>query len=451
MATTSLLFILLYVSGLLLAIFRNAQFGLYVYIAVFYLDAPNRWWGADLPQLRWSFIAAAVTALAAIIHSKDRTRWVRFVPVQMLILYTVWMFVQSSWALDPIAHADGLQLFTKYIIVVFMIITIVDDEAKMRRFMMANAIGGLYLGIIALSSYSGGRLDGVGGPGINDANSLGMQLSAVSLLAGAAYFSAVGSMRWAAAATLPFMLNAIVMSGSRGAFLGLVLGAVTFFLLRPKRKSGLLFLYGVAALGVFLYLAQDTFWERMTSITDAAMQTEQMDHSAESRWGTIEAQLRMFRDYPLGGGHRTTTVLSKDYIDERYLSETAGVRSSHNTFMSTLVDQGVIGLTLWVLIAWFLYRYSVRTRKALPASRIGLTWMNAGIAGGLVVVLTAGMFAPYLRAEVYIWLLALMCVMYGISQRLPQDEAKPADRGKARSLRGRRKRKLIHEGQSTAR
>ena len=154
MAITALLFILLYAGGLLLALFRNAQFGLYIYIAVFYLDAPNRWWGADLPQLRWSFIAAAVTALAAIIHSKDRMRWLGYVPVQLLLLYTLWMFIQSSWALDPVSHADGLQLFIKFNIVVFMIVTIIDDETKMRRFMLANAIGGMYLGMIALTAYS---------------------------------------------------------------------------------------------------------------------------------------------------------------------------------------------------------------------------------------------------------------------------------------------------------
>jgi hypothetical protein len=68
MSITALVFVGLYVAGLVAA-FRNPMFGLCAYLWAFYNHPPSRWWGSELPDLRWSLIAAAVTLAAYVIHT----------------------------------------------------------------------------------------------------------------------------------------------------------------------------------------------------------------------------------------------------------------------------------------------------------------------------------------------------------------------------------------------
>ena len=74
MSLTGLAFLLAFAAGIGLAVMRHPLFGLYTYIAVFYLHPPSRWWGETLPDLRWSLLggsgdAGHVVALA--VHTGD--------------------------------------------------------------------------------------------------------------------------------------------------------------------------------------------------------------------------------------------------------------------------------------------------------------------------------------------------------------------------------------------
>ena len=66
MALTALAFLMLFFGGLLLAFAIHPRFGLYTYLAVFYVHPPSRWWGDMLPDIRWSLVAAVVALLALI-------------------------------------------------------------------------------------------------------------------------------------------------------------------------------------------------------------------------------------------------------------------------------------------------------------------------------------------------------------------------------------------------
>ena len=45
MAVTGILFLLLYLGGLVMAFVRHPRFGLYAYLLAFYGYPPGRWWG----------------------------------------------------------------------------------------------------------------------------------------------------------------------------------------------------------------------------------------------------------------------------------------------------------------------------------------------------------------------------------------------------------------------
>lgn len=412
MSLTAAVFLLCFFAGLGMALLRHPIFGLYTYIAVFYLDAPNRWWGEGLPDLRWSLLAAVVTAIAMLRLDKAdpaRPAWYKSFPAWFLILYSIWLWIQLPWALDSELHNECAFMFTKYIIVYFMVYRLIDTPKLVTDFLLAHVLGCLYLGLIALTtSAPGGRLDGVGGPGIDDSNTLGMHAAAIAVVGAMLIFALRDWRRYVAIISVPFILNMVVKTGSRGAFLALFIGGLTIFALRPRENTRLF--YGLAIVGVLAFgvVASESFWERMQTIESAVKQDENIDNSAEGRIAQMKAGVHMFAAHPLGVGHRGFAVLSPAYLDVSYLDE-SGARASHNTFISTLVEQGFPGailfslLWLWVFKACLLARRWAKLRR--PVLEVSL--MTA-VCGGLIVVFVGGQFADFLKSEIQVWLIALL-------------------------------------------
>src|SRR5262249_13467175 len=156
-----------------------------------------------------------------------------------LIAYTIWLWIQSPWALDQKMHLDAATYFSKYIIVYYIVYKLIDTPERVADFVTANMLGCFYLGWLAFTNPVSGRLDGVGGPGIDDSNPLGMHMAAVAVAGAMALFATKKWRRAICVLAMPFMLNTIVMAGSRGAFLALVAGGLVLFRLRPREDRKL--------------------------------------------------------------------------------------------------------------------------------------------------------------------------------------------------------------------
>ncbi len=409
MSLTAIVYLLCFLAGLGAALVRHPIYGLYTYVAVFYLDAPGRWWGADLPDLRWSMLAAVVTFLGMFIHRQpsQRKRWISHTPVVFFCLFVALMWIQWPWVVTGEDHAYGLNIFTKYVLVIYLMYVLLDTRERIMGFMFAHALGALYLGYLAYTSYSGGRLDGVGGPGIDDANSLGMQMSTAAYAGAALFLSLRGWKRWIGALSVAFALNVVVMAGSRGGLLAFLAAGLAFFLFRPRGTLMIAVACGLGALVLLGSLASEFFIDRIKTIGVAVENAEEADESAYSRLVIIESQWEIAKDHPLGVGHRGTAALSYTYIPIEYHASQGG-RSSHNTLMSALVDQGFLGLFLWLMmltsLALMLFRQKRYERSDDQAPR---DWLLAAIAAGHASIFVGGMFAPFIRAEVFIWYLAL--------------------------------------------
>jgi hypothetical protein len=302
----------------------------------------------------------------------------------------------------------------------------------MHRFLLVHLAGCAFLGWLAFGIEVSGRLEGVGGPGIDEANAFAMQM-ATAVAIGAMIALASGGWRWFAIIVLPFILNGVILSGSRGGFLALLGGGMVLWYLKPKEYRKLF--YAFAALGVVLMgiLAHDMFWERMGTIEAAADRDESADTSALSRFALVDAQFRMFKSYPHGAGHRGTATLSPRYLEERFLSAAAEGeerrRSSHNTFMSALAEQGIPGAIFYFWIWGWTLRTMLKLKRdqafSADTSRRALL---ASVAAALVIVMVAGVFVDYIKAEVQIWLWALLASLTALgAQRATQPATELAD------------------------
>ena len=396
-----------------LAFTRHPIYALYFYLATTYVHPPSRWWSYMLPDLRWALISAAVAALAVILHRgrlSQRPVWLANGAAIILILYGTWMWIQTSWALDLNEHLEGNVLFTKYMVAFWFIYRITDTKESLRYFLFTHALGCGMLGAMArFSEREAGRVESVGGPGIDDANSLGMFLATGAVVCLGLALSQKGWRRGLALLLLPLILEGFVVTNSRGAFLGLVAGALVLTISKASAHRRAFWAVTVVAALVAFVAVDKMFVERMFTIGDVASESDEAEMSARSRVAIVEAQLQMARDHPMGVGHRGTVTLSPLYLERKWLvgggADADAARSSHNTALTALVEQGLIGATLYVFLIVWLIGAGFRIRRMdKQGANPELTTIGSTLCAAIAVVLVSGLATDYLLTEVQFWM-----------------------------------------------
>ena len=420
MSITALVFLLFFAAGLGAALFLRPMYGLYTYIAVFYLHPPSRWWGASLPDLRWALLAAVVTLLALFVHRDSLNpagKWYSSKAIIFLGVYVFWMWLQWVFVISPY-HSLGVILFSKYMLLIFLIYTIVDNEKDFLGFCTAHVVGCAYFGYLVLQAPDTGRLEGVGGPGVDDANTLGMHLGTGLMFASFLLLRYKGYARWLILLAIPLILNGVFQTETRGAFVGIFLGGVVTIYLKPKSIRKTYYSLVVLAVVSALFVVNESLMTRLGSMGAAVSEEQEWDNSATSRVFIAQAQLQMFADYPLGVGHQGTAFLSRGYLETRWLAGNSGDRASHNTVMSVLVDQGLPGIILFFLICLSAVS-ALGKMKQMDKKGLNLEYglYRTMLGGALVTIIASGMFAQYLKAEVQIWCLVLLVILYDLSKK----------------------------------
>ena len=414
MALTALAFLMFFFIGLVLAFAIHPRFGLYTYLAVFYLHPPSRWWGEMLPDLRWSLIAAVVTLIALVRLPKivGRPSFFSLPPAWLLIAFTLWVWLQSAWALDPAMHFELSILLTKYVVLFYLMYRLVDSPRMLNSVLFVHVLGCFFLGWLAYEAPDAGRLEDLGGPGIGDANSLAIHV-ATGVMAAAVLIMNPGRwwIRLACAFAMPFMLNVIIQSESRSAVLAFLAGALVLWFMKPWAYRRLFYVGTAVGVAVVASLGHEAFWERISTIRTAVETTEEADTSARSRVALIGMQLSVTAEHPFGVGHRGIVVLAPSYLSPEYLAR-QGSRSSHNTYLTVLSEQGVPGAILFgALMLWTLRRiWRMRELRHRP-ELTRLAGQVAAVAAMLAVAAVGGLGVDYLKAEVQIWALIMLTVL----------------------------------------
>ncbi|MDH3314182.1 MAG: O-antigen ligase family protein [Gammaproteobacteria bacterium] len=396
-----------------LAFVRHPIYGFYFYLASTYVFPPARWWSYMLgDETRWSLMAAGVTVLAVLLHRgklQPKPVWLASVPAIVFATYAAWMWIQFPWALDPNVHFRGSLQYAKYLVAFWFVYRIVDTKERVRDVLLAHMLGCTLLGIFAyVMGRQGDRLDGVGGPGMDEANTLGMYFATGAIVGLGLLLTQAGWRRWLSLGCIAIIMNGLVLTNTRGAFLGLVAGGLVMALFKAKTHRRRFWVLAVVGLLGVASIVDQKFIDRMSTIENVTSETE-ADTSAEGRFVLLEAQVQMFVDYPMGTGHRGTELLSRHYLDKKWLSWSGhGARASHNTFMTTLVEQGIPGavlfvwLTLWTLLAM------LRLRRLEVHLGANLTTLAVAIVSALAAIFVAGNTADFLLAEVQFWLFATL-------------------------------------------
>lgn len=414
MSVTAIVFVAGFVIGSLLAIVRQPIYGLLVYIASLYFDPAGHWWGGGaLANFRWELVAAAITFCATVIH-----RWrVPASPVFRsgafwgLVSFIAWIAIQSSWALDPDSHRELLITWLKFLVVLVLICRCVDSWRSFRLVVWAQVVGTAYLGWLAYTTYTGGRFQGFANNALGEANYAALEL-VIGLILAAALFLA-GKWRTRAVLLPPAALiaNGIVTTVSRSGFLAAAAALLVFNLFTPKSMRARVGALAVLAAVLFLLLTTGNYWHRIQTIEYEGADVAGVD-TGGGRLDIIKGQWQMFELHPLGCGAKCTNVLSPQFIPSRFL--VGGQRSSHNTFMSMLVDHGVPGGVFYLLLLAWTYialrraaRYTARARRETVDERFAAVILPA-LAAVMAAIVVGDLFVEYPKLEARVWFIGLL-------------------------------------------
>lgn len=432
MSLTGLAFSLVFLAACGLALVRAPIYGLMAYTVVLFVQPPARWWGQGiLLPVRWALIAAIVTLLGLWIHrSRATSPVVPFLRQPFVIgylLFTAWLVIQLPWELTGPNHWQMINYYLKYLLAMYLIYACVDTTDNLKWFLWAYVAGCLYLAWIAYSSYTGWRFDSFGGAGIGEANAGALAITTGVMIGASMFLAGDWKTRLVLLACFPFLVNGITSTVSRSGFLAILAGGVAFNVFTPLRWKPRVLVLSVLGAALFLMLTNQMYWDRIRSLQYGGEEVQGVD-TGSGRLEIIRAQLRMFADHPLGCGHKCTDYLSSSYMNQEMLVQGVGERSSHNSFLSMLVDHGVVGAAFYIAMLLWIYTALRRWSRISQGRDDFLRYLLPGLAASLASMTVADMFVPYMRYEIRFWLLTTTMVAIDLMLR----SAKPA--GVAESL-----------------
>ncbi len=229
-------------------------------------------------------------------------------------------------------------------------------------------------------------------------------LPLIPLGLGAASMSRTRRDRYLAVGIVWLVLGGIILTFSRGAFLGLVFTVILLLVLRQVQASHLL--AGVGFLLVLL-VAIPAYRERVLSLLTAQGliaegESATADNAIQGRYTEVAAAALAFADHPvLGLGPGNFESSYRDYANRVPARVHGGERRAHNMYVGIAAETGGLGLVAIMGVFLVTLRDLARARRRAPDSEgraIATKFMIAVLA-----LLVTGLFL-HLAFIRYLWL-----------------------------------------------
>jgi O-antigen ligase len=364
-------------------------------------------------------------------------------PLRWALVFLLWAFVTAVFAIAPEKAWQVLLELLKALVIFFVVVNVLRTPQQLRFFLLVILVAFvIYPARGTLINYVRGEtLQGraIWNKMYNNSN----DLAAITLLMlGAAL--AIASVktqdvrvRRAVAALVPVTLVIILLTQSRGVFLGLVVGFGPPLLARlMKRPSGAAPV--LVVLAVIAALVPAATWHRLGSITSLSETVAKRDKegplSSETKydqWASASARQRfdiLKTGLHIAASHPVVGVGIGCYREAngRYAPQ-LGERDAHNTYVSLAAEMGFPGLLLWLGMVTSVLLHVRRRRALLEADdrTIQIVWIERAVIGYLV----AGFFGSYAGLTIfYLFLGILWAASNVLGSDTTQQDVAPARR-----------------------
>jgi len=418
----------LFIAALFAALFfgalLNPTLGVLGYLSVYLFYDPSLWWFKSIAiyLTRPSLVASIFLFIGCLLH-RDKIDWhISRREIQFyLFLGTAWlvsivfgvgMHEESWWALEKI---------TKMFIFIFLLLRVVHTLDGFKLLILGYILGAVFLAYQAhdIGEFHGGRLENMGGLDFREANAFalfmafGITLLGFQLLKGAWWKKVLYVMAIAA------MLDTIVLTQSRAAFMGIVLASPYVLLSAPQKYRKRIYLCVTLGAVLFFMLSDTYFIDRMDTIHDEAKQLETITNETQaeklSRIDFWKASVRIFTDHPFGIG-----VRNFENIVPYYNPRNPGM-DAHNTYVLCYTEIGIIGIILFMVIiieAFFQLRRIRRMIKGTPYEQ-EISIFAVSLGTSLLIYLLGGFMShSYLYNEITWMLFALPICLENATRKL---------------------------------
>jgi putative inorganic carbon (hco3(-)) transporter len=360
----------------------------------------------------------AIFTLVILIFSKDRKHLFLDTILVSLLLFAAVATVSWAGALAPDAYNDELyQKLVKDIVLTFVLCGVITTRQRLDLvlFTVVLAFGflGVKEGLISLLTGGGHKI--LGSPSIGDNNSLATALlMIIPLMVYLTRYTVLTAVRFGLRVAIGLCLVTVVMTFSRGGFLGLLVLAA-FFVKNSRNKAASLAL--VVTAGVAIYaLAPDSWFQRLNTIGEAGSDGSFMDRVVAWKISTLIAL-----DHPFFGGgmhalqHPPVWGAYIPLLDRLSFIPTPvpdlPSLAAHSIYFEVLGDLGFTGLGLFLtilIVAWRFCHTTDRLARRTPS----LAWaadLSRMMQISLVVYLVTAAALSMAYFEFTYILLALIC------------------------------------------
>ena len=368
-------------------------------------------------------IAIAI-ALGGIVLQDTAVRFPAY--LGWLTAFLIWAAVGGIQTAFPDLVGPQLVTVLKMSLIVFVAANALQTRGQARLFMV------FFLGCFALFPLRGAMFNfffyhnDMEGRAIwnylyNNPNDLGaialLQLSmAVALLVS----EKKGWVRWSALAGVIVIPMLILMTQSRGVFLGLVVFLAIAFA-GQRRRFRFVVIVGTLAL-ILAALAPADVWGRLGTMRHATStstldQVDGEDGSARQRYEIWRVAFKIIGDHPIAGvGLGAYKVNHERYaLDPEFNPTAQGGRDTHSLYFNVLAETGYPGLVLYLGMVLSVGIAAERTRRQCKGVYDSAARQLLLLEAGLVAFLAAAIFGslPYLpHFLLHLVLLNALVILY---------------------------------------
>ena len=315
--------------------------------------------------------------------------------MKLILLFALLAVINVPLAMSP---ADAAQVFTttfiRCVAIFIVMINVVSTPARLKGLLFLGVAAAIWLGFGAINDYRSGLLTVEGyraagrGTGIfGNTNDMALHLVTMFPIVAAAVFGSRNKLIKIASALCAILLvAAIVLSYSRGAFIGLIV-ILIFFALKLGNQNRVGMVVGLVMVTVaFLLFAPGGYGTRLLSIFVPSLDPVQ---SADARRGELFRSLYVAIRHPFFG------IGMGNYAGQMSLKGLV----THNSYTQVASEMGVFALACYIVFMVSPLRklgQIVReTTSARHASQF--FYLALGVEGALIGYMVSSFFlsVPY--------------------------------------------------------